>query len=86
MLNSKKAQVGETVTWIVATIVLIAILLIFIFASSTLAKFKSFKVNLKDNSEEDVSWIDSKTKMAYSLNNANKNKIIAWISQKEDLG
>ena len=86
MLNSKKAQVGETVTWIVATIVLIAILLIFIFASSILAKSKSLKVNLKANSEEDVSWIDSKTKMAYSLNNANKNKIIAWISQKEDLG
>jgi len=40
MLNSKKAQVGETVTWIVATIVLIAILLIFIFASSILAKSK----------------------------------------------
>ena len=86
MSNSKKAQVGETVTWIVATIVLIAILLIFIFASSILAKSKSLKVNLKANSEEDVSWIDSKTKMAYSLNNANKNKIIAWISQKEDLG
>ncbi len=86
MLNSKKAQVGETVTWIIATIVLIVILLVFIFASSTLAKFKSFKVNLKANSEEDASWIDSKTQIAYSLNNANRNKIVAWISQEEDLG
>ena len=86
MLNSKKAQVGETVTWIVATIVLIAILLIFIFASSILAKSKSLKVNFKANSEEDASWIDSKTQMAYSLNNANRNKIVTWISQKEDLG
>jgi hypothetical protein len=51
-----------------------------------LAKSKSLKVNLKANSEEDVSWIDSKTQMAYSLNNANRNKIVTWISQKEDLG
>ena len=66
MLNSKKAQVGETVTWIVATIVLIAILLIFIFASYILAISKSLYVNLKANSEDDASWNDSEPHRAYS--------------------
>ena len=64
-----------------------SILFSFIFASFLLwLNSKSFKVNLKANSEEDASWIDSKTQIAYSLNNANRNKIVAWISQEEDLG
>lgn len=82
MLNNKRAQVGESITWVIATIVLIAILIIFIFASVALSKVKSIKINLKANSEESVDWINSKTQMAYSVNSVNKNKISLWISQE----
>jgi hypothetical protein len=40
MLN-KKAQVGETVTWIVATVIIVVILLFFLFGA--LAETKSVK-------------------------------------------
>ena len=53
MLN-KKAQVGDTLTWIVASVIIFVILFFFIFGSSILGKTKevvNFKVDLfsKDN-------------------------------------
>lgn len=41
MLNNKKAQVGETVTWIVATIVIVVVLIFYIFGASMLGSTKS---------------------------------------------
>lgn len=83
MMN-KKAQVGETITWIIATVVLIVVLIVFIFISSTLAKEKSLQVNLKNNLEDSFDWIDSKTQMSYSINSVNKNRIDLWISKSEE--
>jgi biopolymer transport protein ExbD len=82
MLKNKKGQVGETITWVIATIVLIVILLIFIYTSIALSKVKSLKINFKANSEEDVDWINSKTQIAYSISSSNKNKIQNWISEE----
>lgn len=82
MLNNKRAQVGETVTWIIATIVLIAILIIFLFISVSLSKVKLFNVNIKANSEESADWINVKTDIAYSINSENKNRIELWISKE----
>lgn len=44
-----KGQIGETLTWIVATLIILVILIIFIFGSSLLAKTKvvgSFRESL----------------------------------------
>lgn len=38
--SSKKAQIGETVTWFIATIVIVLILMFFTFGASYLAKAK----------------------------------------------
>jgi len=43
IIKNKKAQSGETMTWIVATLIIIAILLVSIYASSLLAKKKIFE-------------------------------------------
>lgn len=43
----KKAQIGETMTWIIATIVIIAILIISIYISSLLGEAKS-NISYKD--------------------------------------
>ncbi|NCN86596.1 hypothetical protein GW932_02085 [archaeon] len=40
MLN-KKGQIGDTITWVVATIVIVVVLMFFIFGSSMLASTKS---------------------------------------------
>jgi uncharacterized protein YpmB len=81
MLNNKKAQVGESITWVIATIILIILLIISIYASIALASTKSLKFNTNTDSEQAVDWISYKTQMAYSINNNNKNKIEDWISQ-----
>ena len=39
-MKNKKAQVGETVTWIIATVAIVIILMFFIFASSLLGSTK----------------------------------------------
>lgn len=85
MIN-KKGQVGESVTWIVVTILLIVILLVFIYAATALAKVKSLKTDIKANLGDSVDWVSSKTQMAYSISSDNKNKIQEWISQKTEDG
>jgi predicted Holliday junction resolvase-like endonuclease len=83
MLENKRGQVGETITWVISTIILIVILIVFVFASVELSKVKSLKVNLKANSEESADWINSKTQMAYSISSTNRNRISSWISEEE---
>jgi hypothetical protein len=84
MLNNKKGQVGETVTWVVATIFLIVILLLFIYASVAMAKAKHLNANVKLGSGNSLDWASSKTQMAYAVSSLNKNKIQTWISQKTE--
>ena len=73
---SKKGQIGETVTWIPATLIIIGILLIFIGISFLMSKSKAIgigdvKIDLGKNSEH----LAIKTSMAEQLNNQNKDKI-----------
>lgn len=83
---NKKGQVGESITWIIATIVLIVVLLIFIYASLALSKTKAFKLNMDEEAGNSVDWIDSKTDMAYSINSNNKIRIQNWISKRSENG
>lgn len=39
-LNSKKAEIGTTMTWLIATVVIVIMMMIFLFAASSLASFK----------------------------------------------
>jgi uncharacterized protein (UPF0333 family) len=79
-MKNKRGQIGESITWVVATIILIVILIVFIYASIVLSKTKSLKFDIKANSEDSVDWINYKTQMAYSISTDNKNKIEQWIS------
>ena len=52
---SRKGQVGETLTWIIATIVIVVVLLFFIFGASMLGSTKSIgtvKSSLFSSSQE----------------------------------
>ena len=82
----KRAQVSDTVTWVVATIIIIAILLIFIYISSVLSgenavEKRSNSVLSGGNSAEAVDWIALKTSLAYNLNDKNKEAIDTWIGE-----
>lgn len=88
MLKSRKAQIGETMTWVIATIAIIGILLIFTFMSSFFAKANGQIVSLKkvfsDDSIEDVDWIKNKTDLAYQKDPTHKPIIDEWINKMEN--
>jgi TRAP-type mannitol/chloroaromatic compound transport system permease small subunit len=76
MLNyKKKGQIGETVTWIIATLVIIGILIIFILVSSLMAKIKAIHVGDVKTDMKESNLVKEKTSFAYQLTN-NKNKDI----------
>ncbi|MCA9487421.1 MAG: hypothetical protein KC516_00490 [Nanoarchaeota archaeon] len=70
MLNNKKAQLGETLTWVVATILILVILFFFVFGSSLLGKTKDIKVyrekltSISENSNN-LDYFLSKTLYTY---------------------
>jgi len=89
MLKSKKAQIGETMTWVIATIVIIGILLIFVFIASVFAEKEGMVVSLKrvfsGREVAGVNWLSTKTSLAYDMNSLNKeSKIEPWIKEVEE--
>jgi hypothetical protein len=72
----------------VATILIIILLILFIYASISLAKLK--KIDLSDfQSEKSFSnkngeWVDLKNSIAFSLNNKNQKAIKEWIRGKNE--
>jgi hypothetical protein len=80
-MRNKKAQLGETMTWIVATIIIVVILTIFIYSSSILAKVKIINFpDLKVDSAENV-WIETKTFLAFEFKDENQEIIENWIGE-----
>jgi len=86
MLNKKsnRGQAGDTLTWFIATLVIIFILGIFIFISNGLAKTNQISGIIKglfsSNSDQDkVNWLNVKTILAFKKNSDNKAKIEDWI-------
>jgi len=87
MLN-KKAQIGETMTWVIATIIIVIVLIFFIYASSFLAqKNKKVEVSkfLASLSGDDLgTLLETKTSLAYGLSRENREIIDNWIMEAED--
>ncbi len=86
MLN-KKAQISEVMTWVVATLVILSILIIFIYASSLLAqKTKVIKAkDLKIDLGKEVDLLEIKNLIAYSsASQSEKNVIENWEEENED--
>jgi hypothetical protein len=78
---NKKAQIGETLTWVIATLIIALILVLFVIASSTLGKAKNLTSSKKGEIENSkIDFIKTKTEMAYAINNQNKDKIEEWIA------
>lgn len=89
ILNNKHGQVAESVTWIVATIIIVVTLIVFIFISTTLSKGKILEevsegiggFFLNDDAGK-ISRLETKTKFAISINENNQEKIKEWIDEK----
>jgi uncharacterized protein (UPF0333 family) len=86
--RDKRGQVSDTMTWVVATLIIIVILLVFIYASSVFAKAKGIGRFAKDvfssgDYEVEVDWIKAKTSFAYRIIQGNKAMIDEWINENE---
>lgn len=80
-----KGQVGETVSWIIATLIIIGILMIFIYVSILMSEIKKIpNAELKDGSEEKTSFLTQKNFFAHELaNNKNKEMIDNILNENE---
>jgi hypothetical protein len=78
LLKNKEGQIGETTTWIIATLVIIGILLIFIYVSFIMSKIKmidlsQIKLPGTESRQTGGDFLSQKTSFAHQLA-GNKNK------------
>ena len=84
--KNRKAQVSDIMTWVVATIIILSILLLFVYASSLLAqKTKIIKAkDLKIDIGKEVDLLETKNWIAFDLASENEEKIIKnWEEENE---
>ncbi len=84
-LLEKKASIGETLTWIPATLIILAALIIFLILSGLLAKMKVINMkSIQSDVEEDSPVLEMKTSLAH-ISAENKNReIIDEVLKKEN--
>ena len=83
MLNNKnRGQIGETMTWVVATIIIVVILVISVYAASLLANTKKTLSYQKEKIESDL--LMEKSLFAYfSANDTKKDLIYSELKKQE---
>ena len=83
--KNRKGQVGVTISWVIATIVIIGVLIIFIYISILMSKVKMINIgNLEIYcSEKKTELLAEKTSLAHQLaNNRNKELIDNLLREK----
>ncbi|HKL23851.1 MAG TPA: hypothetical protein VJ912_00790 [Candidatus Nanoarchaeia archaeon] len=80
-IKNKKAQVGGTLTWFIATVIIVFILLIGVYAASILGKTKFFETDKTIEGDGD-SVEKIKSELAFEKNNTNKDIIVKWLNNK----
>ena len=86
MLNNKRGQIGETMTWVVATIIVVVLLTIFIYASSALAKTKNLSLtDLKISLDKTKDIVNTKSLFAYEKTSEEKKVLVKqWIDKNDE--
>lgn len=85
-LKSKKGQIGETITWIVATVIIIVILIFSIFVASLLSKTKVLGKGFKSEDDGNRDLIGAKSLTAYLLTKNEKgNKMFDLLRVRDNL-
>ena len=73
----KKGQIGETVSWLIATLIIVGILILFIYASVLMANVKGVSIgNLQTDLSKESLVLTEKTNLSnVIMNNKNKDTI-----------
>lgn len=85
MLN-RRGQLSDAMTWVVATVIILVLLVVFVYASNILGKVNKIETGVKSLAkgevEENIDFFYEKTKIAYKINDENKNQIDSWIEEE----
>lgn len=86
MLDRKfrKGEVGEIMTWTVATIVVIFLLIFFTYLAMSVAKVKNIEVDeLPISSEKGADYLSSKNSISLFLTDKNeRTKVEQWMNDQ----
>jgi Na+-transporting methylmalonyl-CoA/oxaloacetate decarboxylase gamma subunit len=83
--KNRKAQVGETLTWIAATLVIIGIIVVFIFLSVLMSKVKDVTIgDVRTDLPKKVNLLDAKTSLAHQATGSRNKQIIEDILENEN--
>ncbi len=81
----KKGQVGETISWIVATVVIVGILIFFIYISILISKTKAIGLlNLQSDIAEKPEVLMQKTSFSHQIAGNRNKEIIDNILKEEN--
>jgi hypothetical protein len=86
-MSNKKAQIGETLTWLIATIIIVAILIFFIFGASVFGQTKNVG-NFKDSLFSDIVFhgddifLKKSLFTYYSINSEDDREMIMYELKK----
>lgn len=87
MLNYKKAQIGETITWVLATLIIIGAVLIFIWISFLMSKSRIIGVgDVRTDLGKESEQLTTKTSIAEQLTNNENKSMIEDILKKQNGG
>jgi hypothetical protein len=87
MLNrNKKAAIGETLTWTVATFIIVTMIILFLFFSGLMARLKSVSVDSGNIAVDGEDLIESKTSLALDIEDAKEDYIEDWIKEEKKYG
>ncbi|MBI2044960.1 hypothetical protein HYT23_02795 [Candidatus Pacearchaeota archaeon] len=82
-MENNKAQVADALTWVVATLIIVIILIVFITITNILVKTKNierFVIGIfSGDGDGGIEKVDIKTAMALEKNGQNRENIENWV-------
>lgn len=78
---NKKGQIGEALTWVIATIIIFIVLAIFIYAANAMGFIRAYTVSSAVVSDIG-SQVEVKTDLAFEINLDHQDTIKTWINAK----
>ena len=85
ILRNKKAQVGETLTWVIATVIIVVILLGSVYAVSLIRKSKNWRIGGSNQIIGNADLLATKSLTAYLMTETLEGRVFDRIMGKGDL-
>lgn len=83
LIKNKKGEIGETINWIVATIIILGILLVSVYITSIMSNLKIIReADVTSDLKSDSQVLEMKTSLSLRINNIDREKIENALEEK----